>query len=135
MPGETYTHDIAVQYRDLDTRRHVNHVTYAAYFEAAKERFFADVLDTALVDAPTVVRTLEVDYRAPIPPDAYATARLGPVEAGETSLTINYELRVDGTGTLAATGKTASVYLDDDGRAAPLPAAWRDALTPYAAAD
>lgn len=135
MPGETYTHDIPVQYRDLDTRSHVNHVTYAAYFEAAKERFYADVLDTALVDAPTVVRTLEVDYRAPIPPDALATVRLGPVEVGGTSLTITYELRVDGDGTLAARGTTVSVYLDDDGRAASLPAAWHEALAPYAAPD
>jgi acyl-CoA thioester hydrolase len=126
----TYTHDIRVQYRDLDTRRHVNHVVYAAYFEAAKERFFEDVLDIRLVDAPTVVRCLEVDYHAPIDADATVEATLGAVEVGGTSLTIEYELRA--AGEIVATGRTVSVHLDDDGAPAPLPDAWREALAAYA---
>ncbi|WP_435175901.1 acyl-CoA thioesterase [Halorussus sp. AFM4] len=131
MTHRTFTHDIAVQFRDLDTRAHVNHVVYAAYFERAKERLFEEVLDVSLSEAPTVVRSLDVDYRAPIGADRTVTAALGPVETGETSLTIEYELR-DGD-EVAATGRTVSVYLDDDGRPASLPAAWREALAPYQA--
>lgn len=131
MTHETYTHELEVQYRDLDTRKHVNHVITVAYFEQAKGQFFADAFGVSLADAPTVVRTLEVDYRAPIGPDQVVEARLGPMDAGETSLAIEYELVASGT--VAATGRTVSVYVGGDGEAAPLPAAWRDALAPYAA--
>lgn len=126
---QTFTHDIEVQFRDLDTRSHVNHVVYAAYFERAKERLFEEVLGVSLSEAPTVVRTLEVNYEAPIEADRTVTAVLGPVTTGETSLTIEYELR-DGD-EVAATGRTVSVYLGEDGRPASLPSAWREALTPY----
>ncbi|NHN59793.1 thioesterase family protein [Halorussus rarus] len=129
MTPRTFTHDVEVQFRDLDTRAHVNHVVYAAYFERAKERLFEEVLGVPLSEAPTVVRSLEVDYVAPIGPDRTVTAALGPIETGETSLTIEYELR-DGDD-VAATGRTVSVYLGEDGRPASLPTAWREALATY----
>jgi acyl-CoA thioester hydrolase len=126
-----FTHDVEVRFRDLDTRKHVNHVVYASYFEQAKGRLFAEVLSVPLADAPTVVRSLEVDFRAPIDPDRTVTVALGPIETGESSLTIEYELR-DGE-TVAATGRTVSVYLGEDGASPePLPEAWRRALEPYA---
>jgi acyl-CoA thioester hydrolase len=131
--SRTYTHDVEVQYRDLDTRRHVNHVVYASYLETAKERFFADVLGTRLVDAPTVVRRLELDYRAPIDADTTVTATLGPVSTGRTSMETTYELAADGD--VLATGRTVSVHLGDGGTPEPLPAAWRRALDPYAPED
>ncbi|MFC7165274.1 acyl-CoA thioesterase [Halospeciosus flavus] len=125
----TFTHDVAVQFRDLDTRAHVNHVVYAAYFERGKERLFEEVLDVSLSEAPTVVRSLDVDYLAPIGANRTVTVALGPVETGETSLTVEYELRTDDE--VVATGRTVSVYLGEDGRPASLPTAWRDALEPY----
>ena len=131
MTPRTYTHDIEVQFRDLDTRSHVNHVVYASYFERGKERLFEEVLDISLSNAPTVVRALEVEYVASIEPDTTVTAVLGPIESGETSLTIEYELR-DAEDTVA-TGRTVSVYLGEDGQPTSLPHAWRDALSPYSA--
>ncbi|MFB6117490.1 acyl-CoA thioesterase [Halosegnis sp.] len=128
MTGRTYTHDIAVQFRDLDTRAHVNHVVYGAYFERAKERFFADVLGVPLAEAPTVVRSLKIEYERPLGPADKVTVTLGPVETGETSITIAYTLETDAP---VATGQTVSVYLVD-GEPAPLPEEWRAALAPYA---
>ena len=132
MTPRAYTHDIEVQFRDLDTRSHVNHVVYASYFERGKERLFEEMLDTSLSSAPTVVRALEVEYVSSIDPDTTVTVALGPIETGETSLTIDYELRCGDE--VAATGRTVSVYLDG-GQPAPLPDAWRDALAPYGTAD
>ena len=131
MSHQTYTHDIEVQYRDLDPRRHVNHVVYASYLEQAKGRFFHDVLDTSLVDTSTVVRTLEVDYRAPIDPDETVRVALGPVAVGESSLRIEYELSVEGR--VVATARTVSVRLGEDGRPERIPDAWRERLAPYGA--
>ncbi|MEF8840250.1 MAG: thioesterase family protein [Haloarculaceae archaeon] len=129
MPHRTYTHDVEVQYRDIDTRQHVNHVVYAAYAEQAKGRFFADVLGVPLVDAPTVVRTLEVDYRAPVAPDRTVRVTLGPVAAGESSVRIEYEFVVEGS--VVATARTVSVYLGEDGRPDRVPDGWRERLAPY----
>jgi len=126
---ETYTHDIEVQFRDLDTRSHVNHVVYAAYFEQAKGRLFDEVLGVSLADAPTVVRTLEVDYQAPIDPDRTVTVALGPIAVGGSSFTIEYEISDD---EVVATGRTVSVHLGEDGPE-PLPEEWRERLAPYVA--
>ena len=127
--SDTYTHDIEVQYRDLDTRKHVNHVVYAAYFEQAKGSMFDEVLGISLADANTVVRTLEVDFQASIDPDRTVTVALGPIDVGESSFTIEYEIS-DG-GETVATGRTVSVLLGEDGPE-PLPDDWREALAPYA---
>lgn len=129
MSHETYTHDIEVQYRDLDPRRHVNHVVYASYAEQAKGRFFLDVLGTSLADAPTVVRTLDLEYRAPVDPDLTVRVALGPVEVGGTSFRIEYELTVEGA--VVATARTVSVYLDAGGRPARVPEEWRERMAPY----
>lgn len=127
----TYSHDVEVQFRDLDTRRHLNHVVYASYFEQAKGRFYYDVLGRSLTDTPTVVRALEVDYRAPVEADRTVRIDVGPVSVGGSSLAIEYELAVEGT--VAATGRTVSVYLGEDGRPEPVPDDWRERLAPYAA--
>lgn len=129
MSTRTYTHDIEVQYRDLDTRQHVNHVVYGAYVEQAKGRFFEAVLGVPLVDAPTVVRALEIEYRAPIEADGTVRVTLGPVAVGESSIRIEYELAVEGA--VVATARTVSVYLGEDGRPERVPDAWRERLLPY----
>lgn len=129
MSHRTFTHDVEVQFRDLDTRAHVNHVVYAAYLERGKERLFEDVLGVSLSEAPTVVRSLDVDYVAPIAADSVVTVAVGPVNVGESSLTLDYELRVEDE--VVATGRTVSVYLDGEGTPASLPDEWREALAPY----
>jgi len=126
----TYDHDIEVRYRDLDPRKHVNHAVYVSYLEQAKCAFFLDVLDTSLAEATTAVRALEVDYRAPIHPDRSVRVSLGPIATGETSYTIDYEIRDEDD--LVATAETVSVLLDEEGTPRPLPDVWREALAPYA---
>jgi len=127
--SRTYVHDTEVQYRDLDPRGHVNHAVFVSYLEAAKEAFFADVLDVSLSEAGTAVRHLEVDYLAPIEPGRSVRVSLGPVDVGTTSYTVGYELVVDGA--TVATAQTVSVLLDDDGEPRPVPDAWRERLAPY----
>lgn len=125
-----FTHEVEVQFRDLDTRAHVNHLAYAAYFERGKERLFEDVLGVSLSEASTVVRSLDVDYLSSLGPDTTVTVALGPIDVGDTSLAIDYELRHEGD--VVATGRTVSIYLDGNGQPARIPDDWRKALAPYA---
>ena len=129
MTRETYRHDIEVQYRDLDPRSHVNHARYVSYLEQAKGEFFREVLETSLATENTAVRHLELDFRSPIEYDRSVTVALGPVDPGDTSFTIGYEI-TDGE-TVAATAETVSVLLDDEGRPRSLPEAWHRRMAPY----
>ncbi|MHB9286028.1 acyl-CoA thioesterase [Halobacteriales archaeon Cl-PHB] len=129
MPPERYHHDLEVQYRDLDPRSHVNHARYVSYLEQAKGEFFRDVLGTSLAAANTAVRHLELDYRSPIEYDRSVTVALGPIDPGDTSYTIAYEI-TDGE-TVVATAETVSVLLDDNDRPRSLPESWREAIESY----
>ncbi len=130
VPHSTYDHDVDVRYRDLDPREHVNHAVYVSYLEQAKGAFFLDVLGTSLADADTAVRTLELDYLAPIVADGTVRVALGPVDPGETSYTIGYEIADDGD--VAATARTISVLLDGSGNPRALPDEWHERMAPYA---
>ena len=128
--AEAYTHEIQVQYRDLDPRAHVNHAVYVSYMEQAKGRFMADELGVALDSADTVVRHLEVDYSAPVEAGRTVAVSVRPAGVGETSFTLEYELAV--AGDVVATGRTVSVLLGPDGPR-PLPEGWRAVLEPTGA--
>ena len=128
VSADEYTHEIEVQYRDLDPRAHVNHAVYVSYMEQAKGRYMADVLEVDLSEAGTVVGHLEVDFRSPVEPGETVSVAVRPVDVGETSFTLEYTLTVDGQ--VVATGTTVSVRLGEDGRPAALPEVWRDGLEP-----
>lgn len=122
-----YTTECEVRYRDLDPRKHVNHAVYVTFFEEAKADYFENVLGVTLDEAPTMVRALDVEYRDSITFDQSVTIDLRVTDVGETSFTIEYELRADGG--MAATGRTVSVYMTDDLRAtAPVPSEWRSRI-------
>jgi acyl-CoA thioester hydrolase len=126
----TYSYEIPVQFRDLDPRRHVNHVVYGAYCEQAKAGLFEDVLGLSLTDASTVVRTLEIDYERPIESGAHVLVEISVANLGRTSYTLSYDLRVDGE--RVASARTVSVNLAD-GTPTPLPNTWRERLAPLEA--
>lgn len=130
---DTYTHALDVQFRDLDPRNHANHAVYVSYCEQAKAAFFAEVLDTSLADAPTVVRSLDVDYERSLELGDRVVVTLQVGHLGRTSYSIEYDLAVDGE--RVATARTASIVLDGAGSPEPLPDAWRERLEPYLAAE
>lgn len=126
MTADRYTHPIKVRFRDLDTREHVNHAVYVTYLEQAKVRFFAERVGIDLDALTTVVRALDVDYRRPIALGEDVAVALGFTELGTTSYTIEYEITADGE--TAASARTVSVLLGDDGEPDPIPEAWRESI-------
>ena len=132
MP-DTYTHAIDVQFRDLDPRGHANHAIYVSYCEQAKAALFAEVLETSLADASTVVRSLDVEYERAVTLGDRVVVTLRISHLGRTSYTIEYDLAVDGE--RVATARTASVSLDGAGNSEPLPDTWRERLKLYLVAE
>lgn len=127
--ADTYTHALDVQFRDLDPRNHANHAVYVSYCEQAKAAFFEEVLETSLADAPTVVRSLDVEYERSVELGDRIELSLQLGHLGRTSYSIEFDLTVDGE--RVATARTASVVLDGAGKPEPLPETWRERLEPY----
>ncbi|WP_049923029.1 acyl-CoA thioesterase [Halopiger djelfimassiliensis] len=125
-----FTVEVPVRYRDLDPLNHVNHAVYASYLEAARTEYLAAVLDMDEADLPFVIANLEIDYERPIVKGDEPTVALRVTDLGESSCTMTYEIRVDGT--VAATAETTMVYVDPESkRPSPLPNEVRESVREY----
>ena len=128
--SEEFTVEIPVQYRDLDPQGHVNNAVYASYLETARVDYLEEVLEVAAEDISFVVATLEIEYKRPITKGDDPTVALWISQLGESSCTMEYEIRVDGT--VAATADTTMVHIDPDtGRPSPLPDEVRARMEPF----
>jgi len=131
---EEFTVEIPVQYRDLDPLGHVNNAVYVSYLETARVDYLEAVSDIAAEDISFVVANLEIDYERPITKADDPTVALWISHLGESSCTMDYEIRVDGA--VAATAETTMVHVDPDtGRATPLPDDLRAQMEPSETVD
>ncbi|WP_135824327.1 acyl-CoA thioesterase [Halorussus ruber] len=125
MSDYSFTTDVDVRYRDLDTMGHVNNAVYASYFEQARVAYFEEVLDVPLREIESVLATLEIDFRRPVEIDHDVTVGVRVPELGNSSLPMEYEVRADGA--VAATGETVLVAVDSETKSSrPIPDDWRE---------
>ncbi|WP_227353959.1 acyl-CoA thioesterase [Haladaptatus salinisoli] len=125
-----YTTDVEVRYRDLDTMGHVNNAVYATFLEEARFDYFRDVVGVPRDDIEGVVAHLEIDYRRPITSTDDVTVALRVLDLGESSVTMECEIRAgDDT---AATAEVVQVAVDRDaGEPSPIPPEWRDRIVTH----
>ncbi|MFB6103199.1 MAG: acyl-CoA thioesterase [Haloplanus sp.] len=131
MSDFEYETELQVRFRDIDAMTHVNNAVYATYLEQARVDYYADVLGVGLDDIDTVLVRLEIDYRREISlDDGTVTVAMGVRDIGESSVTVDYEVRAGDR--VAATAETVQVYVDpDDGASRPLPEAWVERMEAY----
>ncbi len=126
-PGEgAFRTSVQVRFRDVDSMGHVNNAVYASYLEQARADFFAAVVGERLDAVRTVLVTQRIDYRRPVEWGTDVAVTLVVDDPGRSSLPTRYGVRADGT--LAATGRTVQVAVDDDGDARRVPDAWRERI-------
>ncbi|WP_137289950.1 acyl-CoA thioesterase [Natronorubrum halophilum] len=119
MP-DPFTVDVPVRYRDLDPLNHVNHAVYASYLEAARTDYLEDIVGIAAENISFVIASLDIDYDRPITMGDDPTVALWVPRLGDSSCTMEYEIRVDGE--VAATAETTMVHIDPETkRPSPLP--------------
>lgn len=124
MTDYSYETDVDVRLRDIDFMGHVNNAIYATYLEQAREAYFRDVLGVSLTETTTVLVSLEIEYARPIEADEDVTVALRVPELGDSSLSVEYEIRADGE--RAATARTVQVLADPEGSGSrPVPDEWR----------
>jgi acyl-CoA thioester hydrolase len=125
-----YETTVPLRYDDLDTAGHVNNARYATLIEEARIDFFAEALGVDLREVGIVVARLEIDFERPLRFGADPTVRVGVGSVGETSLTLDYEVRKGGEP--AASGETVLVSYDfAAGEPKPVPREWREELAAY----
>jgi acyl-CoA thioester hydrolase len=125
----SFTTEIPVRYRDLDPEGHVNHAVYVSYLELTRVRYMRELLGAGVEDLDAVVAHLELDYRKPITIEELVTVALRVTDLGQSSITMQYEIRSDGD--IAATAETVMVRVDGDGDAMPMPESWRKTIREF----
>lgn len=129
-PGELIRVPLSVRWRDLDAFNHVNNSKYLSYLEEARLRWMLTVPGMGLdEDVAPVVAASNLNYKRPIGWPGDVVIELFVERVGTTSLTIGHRI-VDATegGVTYCDGNVVMVWIDrTGGRAAPLPAAVREA--------
>ncbi|ELY61618.1 acyl-CoA thioesterase [Natronolimnohabitans innermongolicus] len=128
--SDSFTVTVPVRYRDLDPLDHVNHAVYASYLETARTDYLEEVVDVEAADINFVIANLEIDYRRPIISGDEPEVALWVSRLGDSSCTMEYEIRVDET--VAATAETTMVHVDPDSKgSSSIPDEIRDAIAVY----
>ncbi len=133
MPDIT-EHDIWVRSTDMDADRIVNNARYFEFFEQGRLEHLRRIsvivrprppgeADRSFTIAETTCR-----YRAPLRHRDVVTVRAWTSEVRNRSFVLAYELVRREDGVVAAEGSSAQVWLDADGKPAPLPDRVREAL-------
>ncbi|WP_134669825.1 acyl-CoA thioesterase [Halorussus marinus] len=130
MTDYSFETQIDVRFRDLDAMGHVNNAVYATYMEEARTAYFAAVVDRNLSETPSVLANLELQFRQSVTLGDDLTVAVRVPELGESSIPMEYEMRVDGE--VAATGEAVQVVIDPDTESSrPIPEEWREKIEAY----
>ena len=121
----TYETTIDVRTDDLGRSGHVNNAKYVAYTDLARDRYLAS-LGYGPDALQHLVVHLKIDYERELRTLDPVTVAIEVTDVGETSFTLEYDLR-DGDGETVATVETVAVVVEDG--PTPIPGPLREALT------
>lgn len=124
----SYAYTPSVRLRDIDRNGHVNHPVYAEYLGDTRAAYYRDVLGEDMSALDTVIVHLSMDFAEPIEYADPITVRMAVTDVGDSSLTMEYEIRRNDRAVLA-TAETVQVrYSGDDGGTRAIPDSWRRAI-------
>jgi acyl-CoA thioester hydrolase len=108
---------ITTRWRDLDAMNHVNNATFLTYFESVRMHYFDLIGHTDAKDAGnegTVVVTQTCNYRQQLHHPATLDCGIRCTKIGNSSMTLEYALYLQGTDELVCDGTSASAWIDYD---------------------
>ncbi|WP_435127220.1 acyl-CoA thioesterase [Halobaculum sp. D14] len=114
----TFETTVQTRYRDLDPMGHVNNAVYASYLEHARVDFFREEVGERIETSNAALASLSLDFERPVQRLDPVTVAVDVTDVGTTSLSLRYELSVDGE--RVATGESTQVALDEAGDPTPL---------------
>lgn len=121
---------IPIRWGDMDAYGHVNNTIYFRYMEQARCEWI-EALGYKVMpggDGPVIINA-SCTFLAPLNYPGSVEVKLFVGEPGRSSLPTSYELRLQGSDTLYATGESKVVWMDTrTGKSVPLPDDLRAAL-------
>lgn len=110
-PG--FSVEIAVRFRDLDVRGHVNNAVYLTYFEIARLAMWTKLTGTTnLQEREMIVAEITCTYKSPALYNETLTVTIIPAAIRRTSFILHYRIVEQTSGRLIATGRGAHVAYD-----------------------
>jgi len=125
--------EIRVRSTDMDADRNINNAVYFTYFEQSRLehlRLLGAVVWPPAPErrAPFALAETTARFRSPaFYPDVLAVSTR-TLEVRQRSFSLSYAIHCCGDGVLICEGSSVQVWLDDEGRPAPLPESVRSAL-------
>jgi acyl-CoA thioester hydrolase len=119
-PG--FTVEIAVRFRDLDARGHVNNAVYLTYFEIARLAMWTELTGSlTLQEREMIVAEITCTYKSPALFNEMLTVKIVPTAIRRTSFILSYRIVEHTSGRLVATGRGVHVAYDyATGRSTPI---------------
>lgn len=129
MSEYAFETEVEVRFSDVDVAGHVNNAVYGTYVEQARIAYLRELFGEALAEEGTVLVHFEIDYERPVTVGTETVSvAVRTTEVGETSITMEYEVRT-GDG-VAATAEAVLVTVDG-GAPTPVPEEWRTEIEAF----
>lgn len=133
MSKFTYESEMAVRFRDIDAYEQVHNAVFLVYVEEGRVRYFRDVLGEDFTELNGAIVHQDIEYSSSITLEDRVIVRYRVARLGETSLTMEFEVRTTGEGgdNLAAEGSVTQVVLNEEDEPHSIPDAWRKAIQEF----
>jgi acyl-CoA thioester hydrolase len=121
---------IPIRWRDMDALGHVNNMLYFGYMEDARNKWLGDMRPIFQAEGvDTVIANTSCNYRKPFVFPGTIEVKIFVTRIGHSSVTTEYEMRLEGEDTLYADGTSVVVWTNmATGKAARVPEVIRDHL-------
>ena len=113
---------IQVRFADVDMMGHVNNAKFLTYLEEGRVAYFRKFPELDFTRGETaegksvILASVQCDFRSPAYLEETLIVTLRTREIRRSSFTLEYEIREEKTGRLAATAQTVMVYFDYAGQ-------------------
>lgn len=109
----SFSLEIKIRYRDIDSMGHVNNAVYSTYLEEARTRYYMKLTNCKnLSDLGFILAAIKCDYNSPATIEDKLRVYVRPTSVGKTSWTFKYEIRDENSGRLIAEADTIQVAYD-----------------------
>ncbi|MFQ5950604.1 MAG: acyl-CoA thioesterase [Candidatus Geothermarchaeales archaeon] len=102
-----------IRFRDLDVLGHVNNAVYFTYMEMARVEYYQHLTDKKNLEGfDLILAHISCDFLKPLTLGDTVEISLWPTEIGNTSFTLEYEIRKKNSREPAARGRSVMVTYD-----------------------
>jgi len=136
MSNFHFNYPIEVRYGDLDPQGHVNNANFMTYFEQARVNYLIQLglfsKKQSFLEVGIILADAHVTFLAPVLFGMDVRVGVRVTKLGNKSLSMDYRMFDETTGTQLATASTVLVTFDyHEHTTMPIPETWREKITAF----